>query len=244
VVVANDLTYEETADPAEVATLWSYATPRMLVTARTHALHSLDRLRSAVRDGLQVESGFELLRKLFEYQIETLEDLLARTSRTVDRIEDQILGGEISEQREHLGQVRRLCAHLRRHFSPQRAAMRKLLAHPPASLDQPDLIRLQGAEEDLGSIIADTTELHERASLLQEELASRLAEQTNRNLYVLTIITAVFLPMNLITGIFGMNVAGLPGTGDAGASSFWWVMLLIGVAAVTTVLALRLRKLL
>jgi len=243
-VVANDFAFDAAADSGEVAVLWSYATPGMLVTARSHPLRSLDRLRAAAREGLRVESGLELLAKLFEYQIEALEDLLAQANRTVNRIEDQILGGRISEQREHLGQARRLCAHLRRHFSPQRAAMRKFLAHPPAWLHQSDVMRLQRSEEDLGGLIDDASELHERVSLLQDELASRLSEQTNRNLYVLTIITAVFLPMNLITGIFGMNVAGLPGTGDAASFSFWWVMLLIAVAAVVTVLALRLRKLL
>ena len=63
-------------------------------------------------------------------------------------------------------------------------------------------------------------ELYERAKLLQEELASRLAENTGRNLYVLSILTAVLLPMTLVTGIFGMNVAGLPGLSSQ--TSFWW----------------------
>ncbi len=41
-----------------------------------------------------------------------------------------------------------------------------------------------------------------------------------RNLYFLSILTAIFLPMTLVTGIFGMNVAGLPGL--SGGASFWW----------------------
>jgi zinc transporter len=48
--------------------------------------------------------------------------------------------------------------------------------------------------------------------------------------------------MTLISGIFGMNVAGLPGT--AGVSSFWWVMLLILAAGFVTLALLRWRGLL
>jgi zinc transporter len=48
--------------------------------------------------------------------------------------------------------------------------------------------------------------------------------------------------MTLVTGIFGMNVAGLPGL--HGAGSFWWVMVLILAAGVVTLAALFWRRLL
>jgi zinc transporter len=85
-------------------------------------------------------------------------------------------------------------------------------------------------------------EIYERAKLLQEELASRLAENTGRNLYVLSILTAVLLPMTLVTGIFGMNVAGLPGVESS--ASFWWVMVLIGASGGFTLAVLFWRRLL
>jgi Mg2+ and Co2+ transporter CorA len=53
-------------------------------------------------------------------------------------------------------------------------------------------------------------------------------------------LSAVFLPMTLITGIFGMNVAGLPGLHSYGA--FWWVMLLIGLAGAVTLGAIFWRR--
>jgi Mg2+ and Co2+ transporter CorA len=46
--------------------------------------------------------------------------------------------------------------------------------------------------------------------LLHDEVATKLAEQTNRQLYVLSILTALFLPPTLVFGIFGMNTGGLP----------------------------------
>lgn len=63
-----------------------------------------------------------------------------------------------------------------------------------------------------------------------------------RNLYMLTFYTVVFLPMTLISGVVGMNVAGLPGT--EGAGSFWWVIALIAGGGALTLgpLALRQRR--
>ena len=53
----------------------------------------------------------------------------------------------------------------------------------------------------------------------------RMADQTNRNLQVLAIVTTVFLPASLIAAIFGMNVGGLPFVADH--SGFGWVLLLL-----------------
>ena len=62
---------------------------------------------------------------------------------------------------------------------------------------------------------------------------------------MLTVATINFLPTTLITGIFGMNVQGVPGVGEqSSAGAFWWVMLLIALARAVTFLLIRLRQLL
>ena len=46
--------------------------------------------------------------------------------------------------------------------------------------------------------------------ILQEEIAGRVAEANNRSLFVLTIVTVLALPINIIAGLLGMNVGGIP----------------------------------
>jgi zinc transporter len=75
--------------------------------------------------------------------------------------------------------------------------------------------------------------IQERTRLLQEEIASRTFEATNLNLYIVSLFTVIFLPLTLITGIFGMNVAGLPWLEDPGG--FLWVL---GVMAFTLIASL------
>jgi len=47
-------------------------------------------------------------------------------------------------------------------------------------------------------------------TLAQEEILGRMAQQQNARMYVLSIVAAIFLPLSFLTGLFGMNVAGLP----------------------------------
>ncbi len=60
--------------------------------------------------------------------------------------------------------------------------------------------------EEFAAAVADAMALIERIKLLQEELAAQVNEQTNRTLYVLTLVTVLALPINLVAGLFGMNV--------------------------------------
>lgn len=243
VVVINDLSFDSDSDPGEVETLWGYATPRLLVTARNHALKSTDVLRQAMREGRRFESGIELMAHLLELRTQALRTLAARMAEEVDDIEDEILLGDIPEQRQRLGVIRRRCARVRRHFVPDRIALHKQLAHRPAWMGDDDAALLTDVDENLTYVLDEVNELYDRAKLLQEELASRVAETTGKRLYVLSILSAVLLPMTLVTGVFGMNIAGLPGV-DGDSSAFLWTMLVVVAAGALTLLFLRLKRLL
>jgi zinc transporter len=238
-LVISDFTYEDESDPSEVATLWCYADHHLLITARVHALKSSDELRLRMRTGITAASGIDLAAQLLDIRTARVKQLATGMIRQLDDVEDEILAGNIKQQREQLGRARRLCARLRREFAPERADLGRVLHRSGHSLSEADRGVLESSVESLGFAIEEIAELYERAKLLQEELASRLAENTGRNLYVLSLLTAVLLPMTLVTGFYGMNVAHLPG-----ASSIGLVTLLILAGGGITLAVLFWRRLL
>jgi len=192
-----------------------------------------------MRTGITAASGIALATQLLDIRTARIKKLAAEMTHQLDDIEDEILAGNIRQQREQLGRARRLCARLRREYAPERADLGRALhrsAHPLADADRGVL---ESSIENLAFAIEEIAEIYERAKLLQEELASRLAENTGRNLYVLSLLTAVLLPMTLVTGVFGMNVTHLPG-----ANSFPLVMLLILASGGITLALLFWRRLL
>ena len=60
--------------------------------------------------------------------------------------------------------------------------------------------------------LEDLDLIRERTLVLQEEWTNIAMEQQNTRMYVLSIVALIFLPITFVTGIFGMNVAGVPGT--------------------------------
>jgi zinc transporter len=62
--------------------------------------------------------------------------------------------------------------------------------------------------------LEDLDLVRERTSVLQEEVMNISMAQQNTRMYVLSIVSLIFLPMTFVTGVFGMNVGGLPGLED------------------------------
>jgi zinc transporter len=77
----------------------------------------------------------------------------------------------------------------------------------------------------------------DQAAVTQEELLQRLSERTEQRMYLLSVITAVFLPLGLLTGLLGVNVGGIPG-----AETPWAFALLCGAIGLFVVLQLWLLR--
>jgi len=81
-------------------------------------------------------------------------------------------------------------------------------------------------------VLRDIGALQERIKLLQDESGARVAEENNRSLFILTMVTVLALPINLVSGLFGMNVGGVPFNQEP--IGFW--MVLGFIAAVTALI--------
>lgn len=135
-----------------------------------------------------------------------------------------------------------MLARLRRQIAANRAALGLVGSRLPEPCSAEQRQGLRAAVERFDGVAQDLELVQERARLLQEELAGRVGEATNRNLFLLSIVTTTLLPITLITGVFGMNVGGLPWVSDSGG--FWWVILLMISAVVVVLLILRRRSVL
>lgn len=90
----------------------------------------------------------------------------------------------------------------------------------------------------LAFLIDEVNNLHERAKVLQDELSAHVAEFNAKNLQVLSVMTVIFLPMTLVTGIMGMNMGDLPGLDQ----SFWLVILIMCGAGMAVFVGLKSRR--
>jgi zinc transporter len=96
---------------------------------------------------------------------------------------------------------------------------------------------LQESINHVTRFVEDLDSVRERAQVVKDELANSLAEKLNKNLYVLAVISAVFLPLGFLTGLLGINVGGMPGADDR--SAFWLVCAMLMMIVVAQVVLFR-----
>ncbi|MET1537502.1 CorA family divalent cation transporter, partial [Burkholderia sola] len=111
---------------------------RLVVTARTQPLRSVDALRAGVRQGDSPASTAELLEHLMRTQADVLVKVVRETTARVDDIEDAIIAQRYHHPRAHLGRLRRLLVRLQRLLAPEPAALFRLLQQPPAWMGEDD----------------------------------------------------------------------------------------------------------
>jgi len=211
-LIANvhDVLFNTSFDSANISTVTIWMDPRLVVSARLRPLRSVDRLRAALKAGQPLRSSAELLAQLLREQAQVLVDIVRQSTARVDNVEDKLLANRVSASRSELSEQRRSLVRLQRLLAPEPAALFRLLNRPPAWLSDEDLRDLRQAAEELSAAVTDCATLTERLKLLQEELRATVEEQTNRTLFILTLVTVLALPINLVTGLLGMNVGGLP----------------------------------
>ena len=233
VAVIHDVLFDFTFDPACVSTVVLCINPNLVVSARLKPLRSVDRLRSAVRGGHLFRSSPELLAHLLRDQANVLVDIVRRSTARVNGIEDHLLENRISTNRREMGSLRRVLVRFQRLLAPEPAALFRLLNRPPDWIGGEDLQDLREAAEEFSTAVADSSALGERVRLLQEEVGALINEQTGRTLFILTVVTVMALPINLVAGLFGMNVGGIP----FAAHAYGFLAVVGGLLAVTSGLA-------
>lgn len=207
---------------------------------RREALQSVRKTVEALDAGETIASPAELFEHIIEYLIDDVTDAVVRLSDETDSIEDQILLDKLEDGPQRVGAVRRSAVQLHRQLAGLHLLFRRF-AETPSGRSAPEAVRASALRLLLrvDTLRQDIQSVQDRARLLQDEIAVRSANQTNRQLYTLSILTALFLPATFITGLFGINVKGLPWVeSDLGAEM---VALACLAASMATLFLLRRR---
>jgi len=226
-VILRGVNLNPGADPEDMVSLRLHVEESRVVSVRIRNLFAIRDMIGRVEAGAGPRNGGALLA--------LVSDLLtARMETPIDAMDEALadLEGDIAERshveaRASLRKLRHAAIVLRRYISPQRDVMRRLQLEALPWLEADDRTRIREVEDRLIRYVEDLEEVREKAAVLQDEISNRLAEESNRRMYALTIVASVMLPLSFVTGLLGVNVAGMPG---AESKYAFWIM--CGVLAV------------
>lgn len=237
--IAHDLVRDIASDSDLVGALYWIVGERLLVTGRRDALQSIRLAADALNRGEVVEGPVALFEQIIEYIIDDVTRAVVRLMDETDSVEDHVLADRFDDAPARVGAVRRMAVRLHRQIGGLHLLFRRF-AETNSGRRAPEEVKAAAARllQRIDGLHHDVQSVQDRARLLQDETTARTASQTNRQLYVLSILTALFMPATFITGLFGINVKGLPWMEhDLGA--FFVTLTCIGAALLTLILLRR-----
>ncbi len=198
------------ADPEDMVSIRVWLEETRIISVRLRRLLSVDDLRSSLDLGHGPSDVGDFLVQLADRLASRMSGVIGDIDDEVDRLQDEVLEAESRKLRSELNRVRREIIALRRYLAPQRDALNNLTHLKVTWLTEQDRLQLREEADRVTRYVEDLDAARERAAVTQEELSNRLTEQMNTRMYVLSVVAAIFLPLGFLTGLFGINVGGIP----------------------------------
>jgi zinc transporter len=209
-VILRGVNMNPGSEPEDMVSIRIWIERDRIITVRRRFLLSIQDLRQDIAQNLGPKTTGEFLVSLTERLAQRIGNVVEDIDTQVDDIEANLTEGRMDALQHRIGAMRREAAAIRRYLAPQREALNRIRGKTDL-LDAREMHDLEEQSDLMMRFIEDLDLAREQAFLLHEQLASRLANEQNARLYVLSIVAALFLPLSFLTGLLGMNVAGLPG---------------------------------
>ncbi|OIP84611.1 MAG: zinc transporter ZntB [Rhodobacterales bacterium CG2_30_65_12] len=214
------------AEPEDMVSLRLFVSARLVVTVERRELNAVDDVIAGLNRGPGPTSPGELIARLALRSADRAEPVVAALN---ERIDDLETGSESSgvgaTERVELADIRRMAILMRRYMFPQRDALSSLEIEDLDWLDRHARSRLREATERVTRLAEDLDAIRDRAQVVHDMIIDQRSEAMNRQMLLLSVVAAVFLPLSFLTGLLGINVAGIPGA--ATPLAFWAVVALL-----------------
>jgi magnesium transporter len=150
----------------------------------------------------------------------------------MDEIEDQVFSStRASDVVRDILDLKRQVSALRRIAIPQRDVIGRLARREFADISAEMAYRFRDVYDHIVRLNDEAMMLQDRITGVLEAHLSNVSNRLNEVMKVLTVVSTVFMPLTLLSGVWGMNVP-LPHFPGGEAVQFWWV---IGIMVTLTV---------
>jgi len=167
--------------------------------------------------GKAIKSSGELLYGLLYEILSITAPFLHDLNEKIDALEEKVMISHDAKLREQILEIRFQSTSFKRFLVPQKDVISKLRSCNYQWMDNWAQRHFQENYDMITHMVEEADEARDRSQILHDELANALTAKLNKSMHKLSLISLVFMPLTFLTGLFGMNVGGIPGSEDANA---------------------------
>jgi len=209
-IVLRSVNHNSDARRDQLVVMRVFINDKLIVSTRRRKVSAVDEVLTDLQNGNgPIDCGswlVDVCDALTDYTSEFIEELHDKIIELEDALLDQRMPA-----RGELGLLRKQLIVMRRYMAPQRDVYARLASEKLAWMDDNERRRMQEIADRLGRGLDDLDAGVARTAILADEVASAMAESMNRRTYTMSVMAMIFLPATFLTGLFGVNLGGIPG---------------------------------
>lgn len=241
-IVLRGINFNEDSEPDDMVSVRIWLDEDTFIASERRPVKSVDLAEERLPT---LNTTPDVLIAIIEEMQLRIEGHISGLDGQVDDAEEQAMSEPNKKSRMEIMEFRRSIISLRRYLLPQRETL-MTLSRAKVDFFSDDQRQVFLDQYYRSARICDALDaLRERLSLIQEEITAVISDRMNQNMYVLSIISLVFLPLGFLTGLFGINVGGMPMVDDGnalGSVGFWIVVGLCIICAIGIGIVMRIKK--
>ncbi len=229
-LILRGVNLNENADPEDMVSIRLWVEKHRIISVRRRRLKAIQDMEERIKTGMGPKDSGQFICMLTARLFERMKPVLSALDVKTDEIEEKVLEDADVSLREAIVDVRIQAIMFRRYMTPQCDAIEQLRMSDLNWLDDTHKRHLQESYNHVTRYVGDLDAIRERAQIVKDELANILSDRLNKNMYVLSVVAAIFLPLGFLTGLLGINVGGIPGAENSDAFMIFCGLLVIVVA--------------
>jgi magnesium transporter len=200
-----------------------------LVTVHDGDSRSIEKVKGLCAQHVHIleEGPVALMHRIVDSMVDNYAPEMSEIEDAMDELEEEAILGQGDNLMRPILAVKRDLAALRRVVIPQRDVVGRLARREFPQISTEMTYRFRDVYDHLVRYADEATMFQDRVTGILEGYLSAISNRLNQVMKVLTVMSTVFLPLTVLTGMWGMNVR-LPMMPGGEPAQFWW---LVGIMA-------------
>lgn len=226
-MILRGVNLNDNAQPEDMVSIRLWADEHRIISIERKPLKVVADIQQSIKNDKGPRDTGEFITRLVTRLIERMETFLSDIADELDLIEESLINGDHTLQRQELSSIRKKALIYRRYIAPQRDVLAYLKSVDIEWFKSEHKRKIQESHDKVLRYLEELDMIRERAQIVKEEILATISDRMNKNMYVLSMVTAVFLPLGFLTGLFGINIGGMPGVDSNLAFTVFCVVIVI-----------------
>ena len=202
-----------------------FLSPKFLITVHHGKSRSIEKLTGICERNNQLlgEGTAALMHRIIDALVDNYRPEIDKLQERLDRLEADVFNRPDPKLARQILDFKRDVASLRQVVLPQRDAVGRLARREFPLISEQLAYRFRDVHDHLVRLADEAMLFHDRISGILDAHLAAVSNQLNSVMKVLTLISTIFLPLTVLTGMYGMNVS-LPHMPGGDPWQFWWVV--------------------